>query len=47
MKRNLKNLDKESLVADFIELNNSKWDELLCTEKMDPHHSFDMFDKKN
>ena len=44
-KRNLKKLDKVSLVADFIEYTELKWDEVLSTEKMDTSYSFDIFDK--
>ncbi len=42
-KRDLKNFNKEELVADVININ---WPEVLYPGKMDPNYSFDMFDKQ-
>ena len=42
-KRNMKNIDKENLVADIL---NIDWHEVLSAELMDTNHSFDRFDKK-
>ena len=43
LKRDLKNYDKASLVADVTSIN---WHEILDIEKGDVNHSFDSFDKK-
>ena len=42
-KRNMKNLDKENFVADFININ---WRQVLSVGLMDTQHSFENFDKK-
>ena len=42
-KRDLKNFDKESLVADVLHIN---WPEVLSIDLGDVNHSFDMFDQK-
>ena len=43
MKRDLKNLDKEALIADVMDVN---WPEILSLDKCDPNHSFENVDKK-
>ena len=42
-KRDLKNFDKENLVADILNIN---WPEVLSIDLGDVNHSFDMFDQK-
>ena len=42
-KRDLKNLNKEDIVSDVININ---WPEVLSPGKMDPNYSFEMFDKQ-
>ena len=42
-KRDLKKYNKESLVADVLDI---KWPEILAIEKMDTMYSFEMFDNK-
>ena len=42
-KRDLKNFDKEGLVADVL---NIQWPEVLSIDLGDVNHSFDMFDQK-
>ena len=41
--RDLKNLDKEILVAEVI---NIKWNEVISTDKADTQHSVELFDQK-
>ena len=43
MKRDLKNFDKEALLADVMDVN---WPEVLSLDKADPNHSFKNVDKK-
>ena len=43
MKRDLKNLDKEALLADVMDVN---WPEVLSLDKCDPNHSFENLDNK-
>ena len=42
-KRDLKNLDKEGLVAEVVSVN---WPEVLDLEHADVNHSFNMLDNK-
>lgn len=42
-KRDLKNFDKETFVAEII---NTNWNTVLSIDKGDPNYSFEMFDSK-
>ncbi|MEO2220739.1 MAG: reverse transcriptase family protein, partial [Nitrosopumilus sp.] len=42
-KRDMKNFDKETFVAELININ---WNTILSITKGDPNHSFDMFNNK-